>query len=90
VVNDKYWTLIPNISRKTDAAQANDLFMNEPSVTLSHLIPEHREVDYFLKIEGDAAEAADPVLKILMTIPNIIAAYAIDTDNLKSKKNLIF
>jgi hypothetical protein len=63
--------------------------MNEPSFTLYHLIPEHRDVDYFLKIEEDDT-SGESLVKALASIPNIITAYAIDTDNLKSKKNLIF
>jgi hypothetical protein len=89
VVNDKHWTLICNSSRKREAVNSNDLFMNEPSFTLYHLIPEHRDVDYFLKIEEDDT-SGESLVKALASIPNIITAYAIDTDNLKSKKNLIF
>jgi hypothetical protein len=90
VINDRYWTLISNYSRKKEAAIANDLFMNEPSFTTYHLIPEHRDVDYFLKIEGDDAQSEESLVKTLTSIPNIITAYAIDADKLKSKKNLIF
>ncbi len=90
VNNDRYWTLISNSCRKAEAGKTNELFNNEPSVTTYHLIPEYREVDYLLKLEGEPAEGEETIVKRLSGIPNFITAYAIDTSKLKSKKNLIF
>lgn len=90
VSNDRYWTLISNSCRKAEAGKTNELFNNEPSITTYHLIPEYREVDYFLKMEGEPDEGEESILKRLSGIPKFITAYAIDTDKLKSKKNLIF
>lgn len=90
VINDRCWTLISNYCRKAEAGKTNELFINEPSFTTYHLIPEYRDVDYFLKMEGEPEEDVDTILKSLTRIPKLITAYAIDTNKLKSKKNLIF
>jgi len=89
-INDCYWTLISNFSRKEVKGMANDLFMNEPSFTTHYLIPEYRDVDYFLKIEGEQTAGEEVLLRELVGIPSVITAYAIDAEKIKSRKNLIF
>ncbi|WP_298478626.1 IPExxxVDY family protein [uncultured Maribacter sp.] len=89
-INDRYWTLISNNSKKEESTVSTNLFKDEPAFTTHHLIPEHKEIDYFLKIEEDEAQMVDTILKALVTIPKIITAYEIDAENLKSKNNLIF
>jgi nitrate reductase NapAB chaperone NapD len=64
--------------------------MNEPSYTTNYLIPEYKEVDYIIKIEGELTEADTNVLESVTNIPGMIAAYSLETNKLKSKKNLIF
>ena len=89
-INDRFWTLIINNNVKEEQWNEEDLFQNEISHTISHLIPEHKEVDYFLKVEqGDECLEFD-ITKTLLSIPNIITAYIVDTEQLKSKHNLIF
>ena len=89
-INDRYWTLIINNNVKEEQLNRQDLFQNEISHTVSHLIPEHKEVDYFLKVEqGDECLEFD-ITKTLLTIPNIVTAYIVNTEQLKSKHNLIF
>ncbi len=88
--NDRYWTLIVNTSTKKESFVGEDLFQNEPSFTKYHLIPEHKEVDYFIKIEHDNDLDETALLKDLLRIPKMITAYMMDADNLKSKNNLIF
>jgi hypothetical protein len=90
LVNDKYWTLISNICRKEDKSGSEDLFINEPSHSTYYLLPEYKDVDYVIKIEGEPAEAEMQLPESLADIPGLIAAYALDTNKLKSKKNLIF
>ncbi len=89
-INDSYWTLISNHSLKEEKGGTYDLFRNEPALTTHYLIPERRDVDYFLKIEGEPNVGYDTLMKAMSGIHKIIAAYAIDADKLKSKKNLIF
>ena len=89
-INDRYWTLIINNNMKEEQLDRQDLFQNEISHTVSHLIPEYKEVDYFLKVEqGDECLEFD-ITKILLTIPKLVTAYIVNTEQLKSKHNLIF
>ena len=89
-VNDRYWALMANTSVKEQFAVGENLFLNEPSYSTSHLIPEYKEVDYFLKIEQDDIEALEEVVKKLFELPKVVAAYVVATNGLKSKINLIF
>ncbi|WP_291868223.1 IPExxxVDY family protein [Maribacter sp.] len=89
-IKDRYWTLISNFSNKEESTVTTSLFKDEPTFTTHHLIPEHKEIDYFLKIEEDEAHMVEDILKALVTIPKIITAYELDAENLKSKNNLIF
>ncbi len=89
-MNDNYWALIANHSSKQELLKGNDLFQNEPTSSVQKLIPELKEVDYFLKIEnGDLLDKKE-LLRNLQTIPNLMAAYEVTTSKLKSKNNLIF
>ena len=90
LINDRCWTLITNNNIKEENLERNDLFQNEISLTVHHLIPEYKEVDFFLKIEQGDECLEDDVIKILLSIPNIVTAYIVDTERLKSKHNLIF
>lgn len=89
------WNLIQNkneiISVSTNDLQ--DLFSNETSEvsTTIHLLPEFKKVDFFLKIDN-SEEAIDfsEIQHKLNTIESIAAVYAVDTNKLKSKNNLIF
>lgn len=74
-------------------ASSGGLFGNtkgEETVT-TYLIPELKKVDYFLKIQSDFDKIGT---KILITdindIKQIISAYEVDSESLKSKHNLIF
>lgn len=89
-LNDRYWSLISNASNKEVHLAGIDLFSDEPSFTSNHLIPEHKGVDYFLKMEMDEVEDLDKIVKSLFSIPKMLMVYEIDAQKLKSKKNLIF
>jgi hypothetical protein len=59
--------------------------------TRVYLLPEFRKVDFFLKI--DNTEAPENVLKtqlLLNTIENVSTVYQVNTNQIKSKNNLIF
>ncbi len=88
--NHWYWTLITNNSSKEENLDRRDLFQNETSYTIHHLVPEYKDVDYFLKIEQDDSTMDDTIVKSILSIPEVITAYTIDTNKLKSKDNLIF
>ncbi|MFV8392279.1 IPExxxVDY family protein [Flavobacterium sp. LB2P6] len=89
------WDLIQNknevIQYKKGSTQ--NLFSNvimEVS-TKVFLLPEFRKVDYFLKIENNDDTMNVPKIQILLnTIDNVSTVYTVDTNQIKSKNNLIF
>jgi hypothetical protein len=89
------WNLIQN---KNEVLQQNlnpsqDLFSNvtmEVS-TKVFLLPEFKKADYFLKIENtDDTINVSQIKTILNTIDSISTVYTVDTNQIKSKNNLIF
>ena len=57
----------------------------------SYLIPEQKQTDFFLVIDGYYEMVnSDELIQQLKTINIILTAYRIDPDKLKSKQNLIF
>lgn len=89
-INDRCWNLITNNNITEENFKRQDLFQNEISLTVHHLIPEHKEVDFFLKIEQEDECLEDEVISTLINIPSIVTAYKVNTERLKSKHNLIF
>ena len=85
MVHDANWTLITNFSIKEEKAGQGGLFDNEPSYRTHYLVPEHKDVDYFLKVEMDEVDDCDLILKGILKIPKVITAYTVDNKNLKSK-----
>ncbi len=81
---------------KTERARtvaSGGLFGNTKAgeIITEYLIPENKQVDYFLKVFSDDDKV--PLRKMLAEINEInevISAYTADTDKLKSKNNLIF
>lgn len=88
--SERYWTLIVNQSEAETDNNFDGLFSNEPSYTKRQLVPEYKEVDYFLKVDQEDPEEDELILKTLQSVPKVIMAYNINTDKLKSKQNLIF
>jgi hypothetical protein len=68
------------------------LFSSElPETVVTYLLPEHKRADFFLKIYSDFEII--PMRKLVFEINQIkqvISAYTIDAEELKSKSNLIF
>lgn len=89
-MNDRYWTLMPNSGHAEEANDNSGFFADVTSLTKKHLIPEYKNVDYFIKLEQEDLESEDDILKSIISIPKIITAYTVDADALKSKNNLIF
>lgn len=88
--HDRYWVLIANKSIKQELQINNDLFQNETTYNKPRLVPEYKDVDYFLKIEEDEGLQGDEIVKVLSKIPKVMIVYAVGTAKLKSKNNLIF
>ncbi len=59
--------------------------------TKVYLLPEFKKADYFLKIENtqDCMNMQE-IKTILNTIDSVSTVYSVDTNQIKSKNNLIF
>ena len=70
---------------------SGSLFTEEDVTTKSSfLIPEYKEVDYFLKIDEDLRDDQfQTLINKIAVIPNIQTIYEVDHSQLKSKNNLI-
>jgi len=88
--NDIYWSLVTNNSLSEYRLPRTDLFKEEKSYTPHYLVPERKEVDYFIKVEQTHIDIEADIVRLLLAIPRIITAYRVDIDSLKSKNNLIF
>ena len=88
--NDGFdWFLIANSYRRENQTVSNELLLT--SETKTYLISEKKKVDFFLKICGESEY--DFVMKTIQKIKNIenvITAYSIDKNTLKSRDFLIF
>ncbi|SHI97145.1 IPExxxVDY family protein [Aquimarina spongiae] len=63
----------------------------EETYVTKYLIPELKNVDYFLKIETEATTfLSKPMLSDMLGISQIVTAYPVEHKELKSKNNLIF
>lgn len=81
--------LVPNqIKVQNENSGFGGLFQENLYNEVAYLIPEKKEIDYLLKIEG--CLAADEFLEKIRNNSMRINVYPIDFHSLKSKKNLIF
>jgi len=89
------WNLIQNknevIQQKNDSNQNLFSAIKMEVSTKVYLLPEFKKVDYFLKIENmEETMGVSKIQTLLNTIDNISTIYAVDTNKIKSKNNLIF
>lgn len=89
-INHRDYLLIGNKGLRQEALNIGNLFQDQPSMTAYRLIPEYRDVDYFLRVEQDEYDMEGEILKSVLAIPKIVTAYFVDTDTMKSRNNLIF
>ena len=69
---------------------SGSLFIEEEvSSKITYLIPEYKEVDYFLKIEDDIEGEEQSIVNKIAFMPQVITTYMVDANQLKSKNNLI-
>jgi len=88
LLGNTFSTKIESITSATEGLFAS---VEEDTYATKHLIPEFKNVDYFLKIETETAQFSSKSLSTkLLTIPQIVTAYVVDYTQLKSKNNLIF
>ncbi|AOW21334.1 IPExxxVDY family protein [Urechidicola croceus] len=77
---------------KSTVKYPTNLFSNTETFSIKeYLISEKKNVDYFLKIEGEVStKELYKTIEKLNNINQIITSYSIDPSNLKSKDFLIF
>ena len=90
-----HYYLVANscLSVEEESQSSGGLFaaMVSEKATTHYLLPEFRNVDYFLKIYSE--NGVLPLRKLLAEINEIkqvISAYTVEVENIKSKNNLIF
>lgn len=89
------WNLIENKVNlsKFFVNQVVDLFSDEQNeyTQYEYLLPEYKNVDFFLKINDDINEfSLHEIINKISTIDHISMAYSIDNNKIKTKNNLIF
>ncbi|CAM3941891.1 MULTISPECIES: IPExxxVDY family protein [Flavobacterium] len=89
------WNLIQNKNEVIQYSNDNtqNLFSNLTMevATKAYLLPEFKKVDYFLKIENNEEDLDLLNVQLLLnTIDNVSTVYVVDTNQIKSKNNLIF
>jgi hypothetical protein len=83
------WFLIANSYKRENQTVSSELFLT--SETKTYLIPEKKKVDFFLKIIGEVEyEFVMKTINKIKNIENVITAFSIDKNRLKSKDFLIF
>jgi hypothetical protein len=89
------WNLVANTSKKEveQMASAGSLFSDQKGKrTISkYLIPEQKRVDYFVKISSENyLKSSKIIVSKINAIAEVITAYTVNPNQLKSKNNLIF
>jgi len=88
------WNLFSNICKKEEESltSSGSLFSNQEKIVRTfNLIPEYKNVNYFLKITYDGNPINDrSIINKIQNIPQVATVYAVDIEELKSKDNLIF
>lgn len=84
-----YWSLIANKSTYVYEDKNQPLFSEQQHTSV--LIKEKKQVDYFLKVEGEISnKKLDQMVTQINNVKNIITSYSINPQTLKSKDFLIF
>lgn len=88
------WNLFSNICKKEEESltSSGSLFSNQEKIVRTfNLIPEYKNVNYFLKISYDGNQVNErSIINKIQSIPHVATIYAVDIEELKSKDNLIF
>ncbi|MFD0761686.1 IPExxxVDY family protein [Lutibacter aestuarii] len=89
--NFNNYYLINNKHTQLNSELKNEGLFGGNISTTSYLIPEKKNIDYFLKIEGCNSDIFIKNLVVnLNKIKQIITSYSIEPNTLKSKDHLIF
>ena len=88
-IYDSEWYLIANSEKKENKVQEEGLLLS--TEIKNYLIPEKKNIDFFIKIVEDIRlENVQNLVNKIKNINQVITAYTIDTNTLKSKDILIF
>ncbi len=91
--NYSQFYLVANKCRIAEAGlQSSGGLFSEIGTEKDHfLLPEFKKVDYFLKIYSDFEKISlQNLVSQINNIEQIVSAYEVETENIKSKNNLIF
>lgn len=88
------WHLISNVCvTEVEGLQSSgSLFeLEQKTIKTYYLVPEKKKVNYFLKIENDNQVLNEQlIIQNILKIPQVIASYLMNANELKSKNHLIF
>ena len=88
-IHDSEWYLIANSEKKENKVQEEGLLLS--TEIKNYLIPEKKKIDFFIKIVEDIRlEEIQKLVNKIKNINQVITAYTIDANTLKSKDILIF
>lgn len=90
--NYRTFTLVANKSKVKQQGQSREypgLFKEQQGYDYTSLVPELKKADYFLKLESEIP-ASRTLVSQIKKIPQVITAYEVAVNQLKSKQNLIF
>lgn len=91
----KTWNLVSNTSKiflNEISENLDSLFsFNQITTKTHHLVPEFNKANYLLKINNELNKKKEKlILDKILKINQVITAYSITTEHLKSKDQLIF
>ncbi|MDA0380514.1 MAG: IPExxxVDY family protein [Bacteroidetes bacterium] len=85
------YTLIQNkLKTAVNIPAELNLFADNRFEEIYHVLPEYKRIDYLLKVEGESEEQLTFVLEKLKQLDQIVMAYALNSQLIKSKTNLIY
>ena len=88
------WNLVSNTCKVEEEISNNSssLFNNQNQViTTYNLVPEYKAANYLLKINYETSFLKEKtIVNTILAIPQIVTAYTIRLETLKTKNNLIF
>jgi hypothetical protein len=91
----KTWNLVSNSSKVVSNKKQDHLDLlfdfSQTTTKTHHLVPEYSKANYLLKINNECHTKKEKlILEKILKIDQVITAYSIATESLKSKDQLIF
>ena len=90
-INFTFWSLISNKQVIEEKTAINSFSLFDMIYSTYVLMKEKKEVDYFLKIEGDlSGDEKQKIIKEITNIKGVLACAELDPKKLKTINNLIY